>query len=167
MTTEDMDYFSDGDMAAPENMPEGKRFVGKVTGVETKESEVGTYRKFNDPLRDGRTEVPIITLKVRALKFADGGEFSEDGNLVQSTESDYWVGKEDRVGRHSLASLIQRVTALDGDQLKSMRMQDAARQLQGAVITFEVKHRQGKQGGTFQSAVKIRPASADELALVA
>jgi len=161
-----IDYFGDGDLASPANLPEGKRFVGKITDVVTEESETGKYRTFERPLRDGRTSVPIITLKVRAFLLADGQPFSESENIVQSTSSDYWVGREDRVGRNALASLVKRVAGFGDDELKSMRMQDAARQLKGAAITFEVKHREGKQGGTFQSATKIRPASDEEKALL-
>lgn len=161
-----IDYFGDGDLAAPANLPEGKRFIGKVMDVVTEESETGKYRTFDRPLRDGRTAVPIITLKVRAFLQGDGQPFSETENIVQSTSSDYWVGREDRVGRNALASLVKKVAGFGDDELKSMRMQDAARQLKGAVITFEVKHRQGSQGGTFQSATKIRPASEEEKALL-
>jgi hypothetical protein len=166
--SEDLDYFGDGDLAAPENLPEKQRFVGKITGVVTEESEIGHYKKFEaGKLKDGRTEVPVISVKVRAFGYADGRQFPEEANFVQSTSQDFWVGKEDKAGRHSLANLIRKITALADEELKAMRMQDGAKQLNGAAISFEVRHRAGRDGAVFQGAVSIKPATPEEAVMLA
>lgn len=161
---EPMDHFGDGDLAVPANMQPGKRYIGKVTEVDTSASEVGNYKTFEKALKDGRREVPIIQVKLRAVKGVDGSEFDPDANVMQATTMDFWIGKEDKIGRHSLANLIRKCAGIDDEALKAMRIQDAARQLIGAYVTFEVQIREWN-GGEFQRAVKVKAASDEEKAV--
>jgi hypothetical protein len=161
---ETIDHFGDGDLAIPANMAPGKRYIGKVTEVDTSASEVGNFKTFEKALKDGRTSIPIITVKLRAVKGVDGSDFDPDANVMQGTSMDFWIGKEDKIGRHSLANLVRKCTGIDDEALKSMRVQDAARQLIGAFVTFEVQIREWN-GGEFQRAVKVKAASDEEKAL--
>lgn len=161
---EPIDHFGDGDLAVPANMQPGKRYIGKVTEVDTSASEVGNFKTFEKALKDGRTAVPIISVKLRAVKGTDGSEFDPDANVMQGTSIDFWIGKEDKIGRHSLASVIRKCAGIDDEALKAMRIQDAARQLIGAYVTFEVTIREWN-GGEFQRAVKVKAASDEEKAV--
>lgn len=160
-----VDHFSDGDLAQPENLKAGEKYVGKVTDVDTSASEVGNYKTFENPMKDGRTSIPIIAVKLRALRLANGQDFPPEQNIMKNVASEFWVGPEDHIGRNMLASLVMKTTGMEKDQLKSMRMQDAARQLIGAVVVFEVNIRSGKSGGEFQRAIKLQPATSEEKAL--
>lgn len=127
----------------------------------------GNFRKLNKALKDGRTEVPQITVNVRALRFASGDEFPEEANYLSQGKLDFWVSKQDKIGRNSLANLVRNVTAMADEEVKVTPIRELATKLDKAYVTFEVKHRAGqKEGQKFQDFVKVKAATSDEVALV-
>lgn len=159
------EVFSDGDLADPENLPEKTRFLGQVTDVDMSNAKPGNYRKFNNPLKDGRTEVPMISLKLRAVMNADGTPFSADRNYMAQTSCEFWVGPQDTIGRHSLAGLVEKCRGYSKEEMKGKSLGSAVAELKGAYVTFEVVWQEGDQA-TFQKARKLKAATNEEIALI-
>lgn len=161
------DYFGDGDLADAENLPEGPRYIGYVSKVDTSQTEPGKYRKLNKPLKDGRDEVPQVDVDITALGKAGEGKLDSDSNYYRTSSQNFWIGKEDRIGRHSLARLIRDAAGIDEDTLKTMPIRESAHKLEKVYVTFEVKHRkfETKSGGegVAQDFRKIKPATTAEI----
>ena len=164
------DFFSDGDLADAENLPEGPRYIGYVSKVDTSQAEPGKYRKLNKPLKDGRDEVPQVDVDITALGRVGHGRFDPDTNYYRTSSQNFWIGKEDRIGRHSLARLIRDAAGIDEETLKTTPIREAATKLEKVYLTFEVKHRkfETKSGGegVAQDFKKIKPATLEEIEAV-
>ena len=164
------DFFGDGDLADAENLPEGPRYIGYVSRVDTAQSESGKYRKLNKALKAGRDEVPQIDVDITALGKVGDGKFDADLNYYRTSSLNFWIGKEDRIGRHSLARLIRDGAGVDEETLKTTPIREAVMKLEKCYVTFEVKHRKfdTKSGGegVAQDFKKIRPATTEEIEAV-
>jgi len=168
------DFFDDADLANPEPLPVGVRYIGVAT-VDGKMAEIGNFRKIEGKLAealakkgDFRAELPQITVNITALGLAGQPKgFPEDKNYLRSTKQDYMVGKPDKIGRNALARLVRDAAGMSDDELKATPLREAAKKLDKCFLTFEVVHVEGKQGGKFQNPVKIKAATAEEVALVA
>jgi hypothetical protein len=170
MSEEFVDQFSDGDLADPENFPEGAEVLGEITVVDVSETEPGAYRKFEKPLRDGRMEVPIIGLTIKAKRFKDGRDFG-DANYYTTFTSEYWMGKSDTTSRHMLANLVCGILGIDKAEMASRSVKEAAQSCVGGKVSFAVGYRKytSKQSGleiTIQQPTKLKAATAEEVALL-
>lgn len=174
------DYFSDGDFADAENLPEGPRYIGYVSKVDTSQTEPGKYRKLDpDTIRKsanlrkalaGRDEVPQVDVDITALGRVGQGRFDPDTNYYRTSSQSFWIGKEDRIGRHSLARLIRDAAGVDEEMLKTTPIREAATKLEKVYLTFEVKYRkfETRSGGegVAQDFKKIKPATLEEIEAV-
>jgi hypothetical protein len=104
-----VDTFGDNDLADPELLPVGRKYIGEVMAVVTKDAMPGSYRRFEKPLKDGRVEVPVISVQIRARKFADGQPLV--GNLNTFVGTDFWVGDVDDTQPGSIIRHIGVVSA--------------------------------------------------------
>ena len=170
---ENLDYFDDADLAAPQPLPTGTRYIGVVASVDTSQAEPGKFRKIEGKLLaafqkrgDTRTSAPQITVNFTAIGLAGQAKGFPDGNWSKNAKQDYFVGKEDRVGRNSLARLIRDTTGKSDEEMKQLPLIGTAKTLEKAYVTFEVTHTQGNQGAVFQNPVKIKAATSDEVAAV-
>lgn len=161
---QDVDFFGDSDLAEPKNLPTGERFIGKITDADTSQTEAGNFKKFQKADEHGRTEVPCISLVVRALGYANGLPLDPDENYMRVSKMGFNIGREDRISRNMLANLIKGLTGITDEQLRSMSIKDAARRTIGGYVTFEVTHTAGTDR-TFQNFRKVKPASAEEEAI--
>lgn len=167
------DYYNDSDLAAPEALPEGKRFIGVVT-VDASRAEMGNYRAVEGSLKDVlakrgdyRDGIPQVTLTLITVGFAGQPKgFPEDRNYLKQVKADFWVGKVDKIGRNQLSKLTIDATGKTEEEIKSMPIRESAKLLDKAYLTYEVKQTTGKQGGTFANPVKFKAATAEEVALV-
>lgn len=165
------DYFDDGDLANPEPLEEGKRYIGIAT-VDASAAEVGKYRKVEGKLKealvkrgDYRDEIPQVTVTLVAIGVAGQPKgFPEDKNYMKSGKTDFWVGKVDKGGRNQLARLIRDASGKTEEEIKSMPIRESAKLLDKAYLTFEVKHAEGSGGGKFQNPIKLKAATAEEVA---
>ena len=164
---ENLDFFGDSDLADATNLPAGGRYIGYVSKVDVSQSLPGQYRKLNKPLKDGRMEVPQIDVAITALSHASNGKFADDTNFYKTATLNYWIAKEDRIGRHSLARLIENVAGVDEETIKSTPIRELAVKLEKCYVTFDVSHRAftGKNGEamTAQDFTKIKPATLEEV----
>ena len=162
---EDIDTFSDGDLAAPENLPTGVRYIGEVGEVKTDRAEPGNWVKFKEANQNGDTSAPAIDLVVNTRALANGAALPEDKNYYRQNTVSYFVGKNDKDGRNSLARLIKKATGMSDEELRAKGLKTSARDLKGAMLTYEVKLKEGDEK-TFQKFVKIRVATPEEVAMV-
>lgn len=168
------DYFDDGDLAAPEPLPIGVRYIG-VANVDVTQAILGGFRKVDGKLKDAlvkkgdyRDEIPQITVSLTALGVAGQPKgFPEDKNYLRAAKTDFWVGKPDKGGRNQLARLIVAATGKTEEEVKSLPIRETAKWLDKVYLTFEVVHVDGKNGGKFQNPTKIKAATAAEVMLVA
>jgi len=164
----DEDYFNDADLSEPTLLPAGKRYIGKVSKVDTSATEPGKLRKVR--VAGGERQVKVISVGVTALKFATGAILPADQNYRTNGRIDFWVSKEDSIGRHSLSNLIRRIAGLEDADLIGVALKDAASHyLPGGYITFEVSHRQAKIQGvdtTVQDFKGIKVATSEEKGFV-
>ena len=162
------DQFSDGDLADPKNFPDGVALLGEISGASVEETEPRKWRKFEKPLKDGRTEVPVITLTIRAKKFAGGGEI--DPIYFSNFTSDFWMGKGDTVSRHMLANLVGALLGLTTEEKGQMSIREMVKSTLGAKVSFVNKLRSyvGRDGmeRTQQQPTKLKAATAEEVALL-
>mgnify|MGYP001601772754 CR=1 FL=1 len=170
MVDEILDYFSDGDLADAENLPVGPRYIGYVSKVDTSQSEAGNFRKYDKPVKDGRTEIPEIAVDVTAVGVVGEGKFSDDTNYYKTSSLNFRIGTPDRIGRHSLARLIEHAAGIPNDELLTIPIREAAKRLDKVYVTFDVKHREyttrAGEKGIAQDFVKVRAATAEEVAEV-
>ena len=153
---EQQDYFSDGDLATPENIPEGSRCIGKVTKANFHEREAG----------DGG---PQIELEIVAVAFEDGTRFDIEKNYYLSGRLPFWSRGEYAVNsRRALARLVTVVTGKDEEEVKVTPIRDNVNALVGGYITFDVKWRKftTKDGdeAVAQDFKKIKAATAEQVA---
>ena len=164
-----VDTFGDNDLADPQLLPTGTKFLGEITAADTKGATPGNYRQFSKPLKDGRTEVPIIGLQIRARKFADGRAI--EGNFQTLLNSDFWLGSTDVIGRSSYARLCAGVLGVKKEELSGSSLTSLAKDIVGGKVSFDVTHREyTTQDGTqakVQGMSKLKAASADEMAVMA
>jgi len=168
------DYYTDGDLAAPSPLPVGKRYIGLVSVVDTSQAEIGGYRKVEGNLKnslvakgDYRDEIPQVTLQIVAVGVAGQPKgFPEETNYMKQSKLDYWVGKVDGGGRNALARLVKDAGGLTDEDMKQMPIRESAKKLEKCYLTFEVKHVAGNSGGTFANPIKVKAATAEEVALV-
>ena len=175
------DYFSDGDLADAENLPEGPRYIGYVSKVDVSQAEPGKFRRMDpDTIRKssklrkalaGRDEVPQVDIDITALGRAGEGRFDPEANYYRTSSQSFWVGREDRIGRHSLARLVRDAAGIDEEDLKKkITILEAAIKLEKVYVTFEVKHRkfETRSGGEgiAQDFKKIKPATMNEIEAV-
>jgi len=163
-----IDTFGDQDLADQALLPVGRKMIGEVTAVSTKDAMPGSFRKFEKPLKDGRMEVPIISMQIRARKFADGQPI--EGNVNTFFTSDFWVGATDVIGRNSYARLGAAILGMKKEELAGKSLIQLASDVVGGKVTFEVIHRKytAKDGTevTQQGPAKLKAASAEEAALL-
>jgi hypothetical protein len=163
-----VDTFGDQDLADQALLPAGKKVIGEITAVSTKDAMPGSFRKFEKPLKDGRMEVPIISVQIRARKFADGQPI--EGNVNTFFGSDFWVGASDVIGRNSYARLGAAVLGLKKEELAGKSLITLAQEIVGGKVAFDVIHRTytAKDGTevTQQSPAKLKAATAEEAALL-
>ena len=170
--TEGEDYFDDGDLANPEPLPTGKRFIG-IASVDTSATEIGKYRKVVEKLKvalvargDHRDEIPEVVVNLVAVGVAgQPAGFPEDKNYQKQGKINFWVGKVDKMGRNQLARLIRDASGKTEEEIKSMPIRESAKFLDKVYLTFEVKHTQG-DNGTFANPIKVKAATAEEVAQV-
>ena len=174
-----LDYFDDADLAEAANIPVGPRYIGYVSKVDTSQAEPGKFRVMDpETIRNsanlrkalnGRTEVPQVDVAITALAKAGEHDFG-DANYYKTSSLSFWIGKEDRIGRHSLARLIEQGAGIDKEGIKTLPIREAAHKLEKAYVTFEVKHRtfptRSGGEGTAQDFIKIKPASIEEIEAV-
>lgn len=166
------DYFDDGDLAAPEPLPIGKRFIGIAT-VDASSAEIGHYRKVEGRLKDAlvkkgdyRDEIPEIVVNLVAVGVAGQPKgFPEDKNYQRAGKINFWVGRVDKMGRNQLARLLKDASGRSEDEIKSMPIRESVKFLDKVYLTFEVKHTEG-DSGTFANPTKVKAATAEEVALV-
>lgn len=171
---ETQDYFDDADLSAPEPLPVNQRYIGVVSSVDTSQAEVGKYRKIEGKLLaafvkrgDSRTEAPQVSVNLTAIGVAGRPKgFPDDTNYLKSGKTDYFVGKPDKIGRHSLARLVLSASGKTEDEIKALPLLAAAKLLEKVYVTFEVTHTVGNTGAIFQNPVKIKAATATEVAMV-
>ena len=167
------DYFDDGDLANPEPLEEGKRYIGVAT-VDVTAAILGGFRKVEGKLKDAlvkkgdyREEIPQVTLNLNALGVAGQPKgFPEDKNYMKNGKIDFWVGKQDKGGRNQLARLIRDASGKTEEEIKAMPIRESAKLLDKVYLTFEVKHTEGNNGNKFQNPNKVKPATNEEVALV-
>lgn len=168
------DYFDDGDLAAPEPLPTGVRYLG-VVSVDVAQAVLGAFRKvegkLGEALRkkgDYRTEIPQITLNFKVLGVAGMAKgFPEEKNYLLNAKTDFWVGKPDKGGRNQLARLIISATGKTEEEVKGLPIRESAKALEQTYVTFEVVHTEGSNGGKFQNPKKIKAATVEEVAAAA
>lgn len=157
------DTWDDKDLADPALLATGKRFLGEITNAEY------NVREFSKPMKDGRTAIPMVTLTVKARKGADGSDFTGQ-NVQLTTSTDFWFGKEDVIGRQSLARLAALVLGVEKSEFFGKPISETLTQLVGGKVSFEVNHREytGSDGGQrkIQSATKLKAATAEEMTLM-
>jgi hypothetical protein len=166
------DYFDDGDLAAPEPLPTGKRYIG-VTSVDASSAEVGHYRKVEGRLKDSlvkrgdyRDEIPEIVVNLVAIGFAGQPKgFPEDKNYQRAGKINFWVGKQDKMGRNQLARLLKDASGRTEEEIKSMPIRESVKFLDKVYLTFEVKHTES-ESGVFANPIKVKAATAEEVSLV-
>lgn len=163
-----VDTFGDNDLADQALLPVGKKVIGEITAVVTKDAMPGSFRKFEKPLKDGRTEVPIIGVQIRARKFADGQLI--EGNVNTFFGVDFWLGQGDVIGRNSYARFGAGILGMKKEELSGKSLISLANEIVGGKVSFEVKHRSyvGNDGTevTQQSPAKLKAATAEEAALL-
>lgn len=170
--TEGEDYFDDGDLANPEPLPVGKRFIG-IASVDTSATEIGKYRKVEGKLKtslvargDHRDEIPEVVINLTAVGVAGQPKgFPEDKNYQKQGKINFWVGKVDKMGRNTLARLIRDASGKTEEEIKSMPIRESAKFLDKVYLTFEVKHTAG-DNGTFANPIKVKAATSAEVAEV-
>ena len=156
------------DLTDPELLPTGKRYLGDIVGVDTKEAVVGAFRQFNKPLKDGRTEVPIVSFTIKARKAVDGSTLAGQ-NLMTTLTQDFWIGSADFGWRQALSRLV---ASLLGKERKGMtgNIITDAEACAGGKVSFEVNHREyvGNDGQMRkqQQPAKLKAASSEEMALL-
>lgn len=163
-----VDTFGDNDLADPELLPVGRKYIGEVMAVVTKDAMPGSYRRFEKPLKDGRVEVPVISVQIRARKFADGQPLV--GNLNTFVGTDFWVGDVDVIGRASYARFGAGILGMKREELRGKGLLALAEEIVGGKVTFEITHREytGRDGTLQkqQSPAKLKAATAEEAALL-
>lgn len=163
------DTWGDNDLADPELLPDKSRVLGEILDVDTSQTQPGNYRKFANPLKDGRTEVPIITVKCKARMFADGQTF-EGANFSTNFTEDFWVGGPDVVGRNSLARLCAAVLGCKKEDFAGQTLTGVAKQIIGGKLSWDVNRRTyTKRDGTpgeNQQMNKVKAATSEEMALM-
>jgi hypothetical protein len=136
------DYFSDGDLADAENLPVGPRYIGYVSKVDTSQSAPGSFRKYDKPVKDGRTEIPEIAVDVTAVGIVGEGKFSDDTNYYKVSTLNFRIGTPDRIGRHSLARLVEYASGMTKEELLTTPIREAVKRLDKVYVTFDVRHRE-------------------------
>lgn len=161
------DTFGDGDLADPSMLPENTKFLGEITKVDVSGATPGNFRKFNN-LKDGRTEVPVIDLTLRAKKLADGSPIV--GNFNTLMNLNFWVGSTDVIGRSSLARLAASVLGCRKEGFAGQTLTGVAEQLLGGKVSFEVKVRdyvnRDGEDAKVQGPTKVKAATEQEMALL-
>jgi hypothetical protein len=165
MSDEVKDYFNDADLATPENLPENVRILGEVTEVDVSGLDAGNWRQFKNPLKDGRTSVPMLTLVIQAKKFSNGQEFDEEKKYYLQGKVDFWMGEVDKGWRAQLARLCMEVLGIGKDEARQTSIREMAKALKGAVVSFTVKWQPGETA-TFQRFMNLKAANEDERALL-
>ena len=158
--SEEQDYFSDGDMANPENLPEGQQYIGKVTGV-----------AWNDNKQNG-DKSPDVEVNIKALARATGERFTADENFYTNGAVPYWMTGEFAVdSRRAFRRLLQTVAGLDDDTLRTTPVRANAAKLIGQYVEFTVKYRKFTtrdfSEGTAQDFKRIGPATLEQIQAVA
>jgi hypothetical protein len=166
------DYFDDGDLANPEPLPVGKRFIG-IASVDTTATEIGKYRKVEGKLKaalvakgDHRDELPEVVVNLTAIGVAgQPAGFPEDKNYQKQGKINFWVGKVDKMGRNALARLIRDASGKTEEEIKSMPIRESAKFLDKVYLTFEVKHTVG-DNRTYANPISVKAATSEEVSQV-
>ena len=174
-----LDYFTDADLADAANLPVGPRYIGYVSKVDTSQAEPGKFRVLDpETIRKsaklqkalaGRTEVPQVDVDITALGVVGQGVFPPETNYYKTSSQSFWTGVPDGRGRNMLRRLIEQVAGVPQEELRTTPFLVLAHKLEKAYVTFEVKHRTYATSGgegTAQDFIKIKPASIEEIEAV-
>lgn len=156
------DFFNDADMADPSALAEGKRYIGYVSGI----AEDFAIAKEGQTFSEGRTKVRQIVLTFTALGYAGKGKFGAEDNYYPTATQKFWIGQPDVKSRRWLRRLIEDGSGRSKDEIGKLSILDGAKLLDKTYFTYEVSNKEGNKGGVFSSAVKIKAATAAEVAQV-
>jgi len=151
------DFFGDGDLAQPENLPLNVRFIGKVTKVDFIE-------KSNPGDNSPDIKVSVVT---RAKE--NGEALDPESNYRLGSDLSFWrTGQYAPDSRRALARLVMTVLGLDEDAMRTTPLTEGAKQLVGGYVTYEVKYRKftTREGEEVfaQDFKKVKAATPEQIA---
>lgn len=156
---ENWDTWSDADMADQSALPEKQRLLGYVSSVAEDVAEKTDGTTFSD----GRTKVPQVVVTFYAVGVAGKGKFPADVAYYQTATKKFWVGQVDVESRRYLRRLIESGAGKSKEEVGQLGLLGASKLLEKVYFTYEVTNKEGSKGGTFSTAVKIKPATLDEV----
>ena len=159
----EVDYFSDADLAETENLPDGSKCLGIITAVDCSQAEgQDSWATWKD-----NSKHPTIVVTVQAKCYENGEPFDYDKNFMRQSKVNYAVGKGD-FGGPQLAKLAKGLLVQDEAELKMKKKTEVAKELVNGKVKFTVKWTKMKEGdGSFMNFNNVKAASDAEVGLMA